>query len=28
LWQESLKEEAVLLGTQSGFETNRKTVVG
>ncbi len=28
LWQESLKEEPVLLGTESGFETNRKTVAG
>jgi len=24
LWQESMKEPPVVLGTQTGFETNRK----
>jgi hypothetical protein len=28
LWQESMKQEPALLGTQSGFDTNRKAVSG
>jgi gentisate 1,2-dioxygenase len=28
LWQESLKQEPIILGTQAGFDTNRKLVAG
>ena len=28
LWQESMKEEPVLLGAQSGFQTNRNAIAG